>query len=43
MKVASETAAVHKVMMEVQHLMRPRSAYWAPEIAERVKTEMARA
>jgi len=40
-KAAAEDPAVHKVMMEVQHLLKPRSAYQEPEIAERIKAAMA--
>jgi flavin-dependent dehydrogenase len=42
-KAAAEHPAVHKVMMEVQHLLKPSSAYQAPEIAERIKAAMAAA
>jgi 2-polyprenyl-6-methoxyphenol hydroxylase-like FAD-dependent oxidoreductase len=41
LKAAAGDPAVHKVVLEVQHLMRPGSAYQAPEIAERVKAAMA--
>ena len=40
-KVAAEDPATHKVMVEVQHLLKPSSAYQAPEIAERIKAAMA--
>jgi 2-polyprenyl-6-methoxyphenol hydroxylase-like FAD-dependent oxidoreductase len=40
-KVAAEDPAIHKVMVEVQHLLKPGSAYKAPEIAERIKAAMA--
>jgi len=40
-KVAAEDPVVHKVMVEVQHLLKPGSAYQAPEIAERIKAAMA--
>jgi hypothetical protein len=39
-KVAAEDPAIHKVMVEVQHLLKPGSAYEAPEIAERIKAAM---
>jgi len=42
-KVAAEDPAVHKVMVEVQQLLKPGSAYQAPEIAERIKAAMASA
>jgi hypothetical protein len=38
-KVAAEDPAVHKVMVEVQHLLKP-SAYEAPEIADRTMAAM---
>jgi 2-polyprenyl-6-methoxyphenol hydroxylase-like FAD-dependent oxidoreductase len=40
-KAAAEDPAVHKVMIEVQHLLKPGSAYQVPEIAERIKAAMA--
>jgi 2-polyprenyl-6-methoxyphenol hydroxylase-like FAD-dependent oxidoreductase len=42
-KAAAEDPAVHKVMLEVQHLLKPGSAYEAPEIASRIKAAMASA
>ena len=42
-KVAAEDPAVHKIMVEVQQLLKPGSAYQAPEIAERIKAAMASA
>jgi 2-polyprenyl-6-methoxyphenol hydroxylase-like FAD-dependent oxidoreductase len=35
-RLAAEDASVHKLMIEVNHLLKPRSALRAPEIAERV-------
>jgi len=43
LKVAAEDAAVHKLMLEVQSLLKPRSAYRDPELVERVKAAMAEA
>jgi len=40
-KLAAEDPAIHKVMVEVQHLLKPSSAYQAPEIAERINAAMA--
>jgi 2-polyprenyl-6-methoxyphenol hydroxylase-like FAD-dependent oxidoreductase len=42
-KAAAADPAVHKVMSEVQHLLRPGSAYQNPEIADRIKAAMAAA
>lgn len=42
-KAAAADPAVHKVMSEVQHLLRPGSAYQIPEIADRIKAAMAAA
>jgi 2-polyprenyl-6-methoxyphenol hydroxylase-like FAD-dependent oxidoreductase len=42
-KVAAEDHAVHKVMVEVQQLLKPGSAYEVPEIADRIKAAMAEA
>jgi 2-polyprenyl-6-methoxyphenol hydroxylase-like FAD-dependent oxidoreductase len=41
LKIAAEDASVHKLMMEVQSLLKPRSAYLQPELVERVKTAVA--
>lgn len=35
-RLGAEDASVHKLMMEVNHLLKPQSALHAPEIAERV-------
>jgi hypothetical protein len=43
LKVAAEDPAVHKVLLEVQNLVRPPSALQVPEIAGRVKAAMATA
>ena len=40
-KLAVEDAAVHKVLIEVQHLLKPGSALREPAFVERVKAEMA--
>ncbi len=42
-KAAAADPAVHKVMAEVQHLLRPGSAYRVPEIADRIKAAIAAA
>ena len=42
-KLAAEDPAVHKVLLEVQHLLKPQSAYRDPEIARRVQALMAAA
>jgi hypothetical protein len=42
-KAAAKDPAVHQVMAEVQHLLRPGSGYQAPEIADRIKAAMAAA
>jgi 2-polyprenyl-6-methoxyphenol hydroxylase-like FAD-dependent oxidoreductase len=41
LKVAAEDPAVHKVLLEVSHLLKPQSAYQVPEIADRVKAAIA--
>jgi len=41
LKLASQDAAVHKLFVEVQNLLKPRSAYRNPEFVERVKAVMA--
>jgi 2-polyprenyl-6-methoxyphenol hydroxylase-like FAD-dependent oxidoreductase len=40
---AAHDPAVHKLMLEVQHLLKPRSAYRDPEFVRRVTAEMAEA
>jgi hypothetical protein len=35
-QLAAEDAGVHKLIMEVQHLLQPRSALRAPELVARV-------
>jgi hypothetical protein len=42
-RLAAEDAAVHKLMLEVQHLLRPRSAYGDPVLVQRVLAKMAEA
>ena len=42
-KLAAEDPAVHKVLLEVQHLLKPQSAFRDPEIARRVQALMAAA
>lgn len=43
LKLAAEDAAVHRLFIEVQNLLKPRSAYSNPELVERVKELTARA
>jgi 2-polyprenyl-6-methoxyphenol hydroxylase-like FAD-dependent oxidoreductase len=40
-KLAAEDAAVHQVLIEVQHLLQPGSALREPALVQRVKAEMA--
>jgi 2-polyprenyl-6-methoxyphenol hydroxylase-like FAD-dependent oxidoreductase len=40
-RVAVREPSIHKTMIEVQHLIKPRSVYQEPAIAERVAAEMA--
>jgi 2-polyprenyl-6-methoxyphenol hydroxylase-like FAD-dependent oxidoreductase len=42
-ELAAEDAAVHRLFIEVQNLLKPRSAYNNPELVERVKASIARA
>ena len=42
-RIAAHDPAVHKLMVEVQHLLKPRSVYRAPALVERVEAEMAEA
>jgi 2-polyprenyl-6-methoxyphenol hydroxylase-like FAD-dependent oxidoreductase len=42
-KLAYRDAEIHKLMLEVQHMLKPRSVLREPEIAERVKAVMAEA
>jgi 2-polyprenyl-6-methoxyphenol hydroxylase-like FAD-dependent oxidoreductase len=41
-RIAAGDAAVHKLMVEVHHLLKPRSVYRDPILAERVAAEMAK-
>lgn len=41
--LAAEDAAVHKLTVEVQHLLRPRSVYRDPALVQRVLAKMAEA
>jgi len=41
LKLAAQDAAVHKLFMEVQNLLKPRSVYRNPELVERVRRVMA--
>jgi 2-polyprenyl-6-methoxyphenol hydroxylase-like FAD-dependent oxidoreductase len=43
LKLAAQDAAVHKLFIEVQNLLKPRSAYCDPELVRRVKAVMAEA
>jgi len=40
-RIAALDPAVHKLTLEVQHLLKPRSALRTPELVERVQAEMA--
>jgi 2-polyprenyl-6-methoxyphenol hydroxylase-like FAD-dependent oxidoreductase len=40
-KLAVEDAAIHKIVTDVQHLLKPASALREPTLVERVKSEMA--
>jgi 2-polyprenyl-6-methoxyphenol hydroxylase-like FAD-dependent oxidoreductase len=42
-RIAAQDPAVHKLMLEVQHLLKPRSAYRDPEFMRRMAAEMAEA
>jgi hypothetical protein len=42
-RIAVRDPAVHKLMIEVQHLLKPRSSYRDPELVQRVMAEMAEA
>ena len=42
-KLAYEDGEIHKLMFEVQHMIKPRSVLGEPEIVERVKAVMAQA
>jgi 2-polyprenyl-6-methoxyphenol hydroxylase-like FAD-dependent oxidoreductase len=42
-RIAAQDPAVHKLMLEVQHLLKPRSAYRDPEFMRRMTAEMAEA
>lgn len=43
LKLAAQDAAVHKLFIEVQALLKPRSAYRDPELVRRIKTVMGEA
>lgn len=43
LKLAAQDAAVHKLLIEVQNLLKRRSAYRDPELIQRVKAMMAEA
>jgi hypothetical protein len=42
-RLAAEDPAVHKLTVEVQHLLRPRSVYRDPALVQRVLAKMAEA
>ena len=42
-RLAARDAAVHKLMLEVQHLLKPRSVYRDPALVQRVLAVMAEA
>jgi hypothetical protein len=41
LELAAHDAAVHKLFVEVQSLLKPRSAYRTPELSDRIKAVMA--
>ena len=41
MRLAAEDPAVHKLTVEVQHLLKPRSVYRDPDLVRRVFAKMA--
>lgn len=41
LKLAAQDAAVHKLLLEVQNLLKPRSAFRDPELIRRAKEVMA--
>jgi len=43
LKLAAQDAAVHKLLIEVQNLLKPRSAYRDPELVRRVRALMTEA
>jgi 2-polyprenyl-6-methoxyphenol hydroxylase-like FAD-dependent oxidoreductase len=43
LKLAAQDAAVHKLFIEVQNLLKPRSVYRDPELVRRIKAVMAEA
>jgi hypothetical protein len=43
LRLAYEDAALHKLMFEVQHLLKPRSVLCQPKIVERVMALMTKA
>jgi hypothetical protein len=40
-QIAADDPAVHKLLFEVLHLLKPRSALNDPDLVERVKAAMA--
>jgi hypothetical protein len=40
-RLAAQDPSIHKLMFEVNHLLKPQSALRAPELAERVAKLMA--
>ena len=42
-RLAAEDPAVHRLTIEVQHLLKPRSVYRDPKLIERVLAKMAEA
>jgi hypothetical protein len=40
-RLAAEDPAVHKLALEVQHLLKPRSVYRDPALVQRVLAKMA--
>jgi hypothetical protein len=42
-RIAADDPAVHRLMIEVQHLLKPRSVYRDPQLMKRVLEKMAEA
>jgi hypothetical protein len=40
-RIAARDPTVHKLTLEVQHVLKPRSALFTPELVDRVQAEMA--
>jgi hypothetical protein len=40
-RVAARDPAIHRLQVEVQHLLKPRSAFREPEVMQKIEAEMA--